>query len=52
MTLQEARNRMFSEMQFLGLDWDALREFLDESPGAFSYKTLIAYKVIREENPQ
>ena len=48
MTLQEANNRIQSEMQFLGMNWADLEHLLQESPGAFSYKTNIAYSIVKE----
>jgi len=48
MTLQEARNRMFSEMQFMGLNWADLEHMLQEQPDVFSYKTNMAYRVLRK----
>ena len=48
MSLQEAQNRMLSEMQFLGMNWADLEHLLQEQPGAFSYKTMLAYDVIKE----
>ena len=50
MTLQEAKNRMISEMQFLGLNWADLEHLLQESPGAFSYKTVMAYGIVKEQH--
>ena len=46
MTLQEAINRMKSEMQFLGLGWSDLEQMLQESPAIFPYKTNVAYRII------
>ena len=48
MTLQEAINRIRSEMQFLGLNWADLEHLLQEQPGAFSYKTVMAYGIVKE----
>ena len=48
MTLQEAKNRMNSEMQFLGMNWGDLEHMLQESPGAFSYKTVMAYGIVSQ----
>ena len=50
MTLKEANNRIQSEMQFLGLNWADLEHMLQESPGAFSYKTIMAYGIVKEAN--
>ena len=50
MTLNEANNRMKSEMRFLGLNWADLEHLLQEKPGIFSYKTNIAYSIIKEAN--
>jgi hypothetical protein len=49
MTLKEAKNRMQHEMQFLGLNWADLEHLLQEKPGIFSYKTILAYDVIKEQ---
>ena len=48
MTLQEAINRIKHEQQFLGLNWADLEHLLQEQPGAFSYKTVMAYGIVKE----
>ena len=48
MTLQEAINRIKHEMQFLGLNWADLEHLIQEQPGAFSYKTVMAYDIVKE----
>ena len=50
MTLHEAINRIKHEQQFLGLNWADLEHLLQESPGAFSYKTIMAYGIVKEAN--
>ena len=46
MTLQEAINRIKSEMQFMGLNWADLEHMLQEQPEVFSYKTNMAYRIV------
>ena len=48
MTLQEAINRIRSEMQFMQLNWADLEHLLQEQPGVFSYKTVMAYNIVKE----
>ena len=52
MTMQEAVNRMQSEMQWLGISWEKLEQLLEENANAFSYKTIVAYSIIKEAKPK
>ena len=50
MTLREAINRIKHEMQFLGMNWADLEHLLQENPGIFSYKTVMAYGIVKEQH--
>ena len=50
MTYNAAVKVLKSEMEFLGMDWLTLRDFLMSSPEAFSLKARQAFQIVDSED--
>lgn len=49
MTYNAAVKVLKNEMEFLGMEWLTLRNFLIDAPQAFSLKTQEAFKIVEAE---